>query len=659
MVRTILSLALSCISLGQVVVVQRPRNLTLTDLETLKTITTTAMSPDGSQVLYTIAESDMARDVRRESIWAINVNGGTPQKILEQEALSSSTPPAWSPDGKQFSYLSKQSGSVQIWLARAASGEATRLTNAVSGVNAFAWAPDGQTISYVVTPAAEPAKNNDGIHVVSATANSPKAELHLIGVESKKDRTITVEGPTPDDLSWSPDNQEIAFAADNDIGVIELKGGKIRELVARPGVDSTPRWSPDGKRIAFVSNYGQPFAKISISVVAADGSAAPQDNYQAFDFGFGGYPPRFLGWSADNKSLYVTVLSGLTQNLYSLSLANGESKRITSGEGRVFHDFSFSRDGRWMAFLMTDPLTPSEVCVSPLANFESRQITSNTNRQLVGINLAKPETVRWKSKDGTEIEGLLLRPYGYDPKKRYPLLVQMEGTYGTYDLSFTGRVSADTSAAVFPFQQQLFAARGYAVLMPNPRGSWGRGEEFRKLGRTDYGLGPYDDIMSGVDYLIAQGIADPDRLGIMGLAFDGYRTAFTITQTDRFKAAAVGQVFGFDLVSWYGQAEYYQGFLERMIGGAPWQVPERYARISPINYAGKIKTPTLIFHFEPPKFMSWIGGQSQEFYSSLKKANVPTEYVIYPTYGNDVRPRVVSDMIRRNLDWFDRWLKTN
>ncbi|MEP6911843.1 MAG: S9 family peptidase [bacterium] len=651
------AVALSCMFLGQASGSQQPRGLMVEDVERLKAVTSTAISPDGSQVLYTVEESDLDHNVRRQAIWLTSAGGGAATKVVD-DAVPSPPGPAWSSDGKWFAYLSARDGKSQVALTEARQGRTNQLTKAPSNVSAFAWSPDRKTIAYLFQHPEPTSQGSKDVRVLS-DEKPPQAELRVVDIGTKEERQITLmEGISSDSLSWSPESEEIAFSANDDIYAVQIKGGKVRKIVERPGVDSDPQWSPDGKQIAFVSNYGKPLGtKVSISVAAADGNTPPRDQYETFDFGFGGYPPRFLGWSADGKSLYVSVLSRMTQNLYSLSLSDGATNQITDGKGSVYHDFSFSGDKRTMAFLATDVITPDEVYVSSMPDFHAIQLTRNTNSQLFGINLAKPEVVRWKSKDAIEIEGLLLKPLRYDSKKRYPLLVQMEGTYGTYDLSFTGRVSADTAGAVFPFQQQVFAAQGYVVLMPNPRGSWGYGEEFRKLGRHDYGIGPYNDIMSGVDYLIAQGIANSDRLGIMGMAFDGYRTAFAITQSNRFKAASAGQVFGFDLTSWYGQSENYQGFLERIIGGAPWKVPESYARLSPNNFAGNLKTPTLVFHIDLPS-MPWIVGQSQEFYTSLKKNNVPVEYVIYSAQGTDVKPKVLTDMMRRNVDWFKRWIKT-
>ena len=640
-----------------VLIAQPPRRLTAGDLQNIRAITSTALSPDSSKVLYTLEESDLKQNVRLQSIWLITLKDKHSSRVVD-DSIPSSPPPQWSSDGNRFAYLSKRDGKTQVCVVEPQSGLSTTLTNATADVDSFAWSPDTKTVAYVFAKPG-PASSIEGVRVVS-NEKPPTVELHLIDTASKQDRLINLrEGFAPENLSWSPDSNEIAFSSSSNIYAVRVGDNVLRTIVDRPGNDIRPSWSPDGKQIAFISNYGRETGtKISISVVNAVGDPKPIDRYKELDFGFGGYPPWFMGWSTDSKSLFVSVLSRMTQNLFSLSLADGAITRITQGDNKVFHDFSFSADRSTFSFIMTDPITPGEIYVSSTQNFAPTQLTQKTNPGITALNVLKPETVRWKSTDGTEVEGLLLKPAGYDPSKKYPLLVQMEGSYGTYDLSFTGRVSADTAGAVFPYQQQVFAAKGYVVLMPNPRGSWGYGETFRLLGRKEYGPGPYNDIITGVDHLIASGIADPDRLGIMGIGFDGYRTAFAISQSNRFKAASIGQVMGFDLASWYGQADSYQDFLEVKLGGPPWKVPENYARISPWTFAGNIKTPTLVFHLEIPS-MSWSLGQSQELYTVLRKNNVPVEYAIYSLINNDLRPKSMGDIMQRNLDWFEKWIKTD
>lgn len=638
---------------------QSLRPMTVEDLANIKTIATASISPDGSQVLYALEEVDRAANLRRRSIWKISTAGGAPRKLTD-DAVIGSLAPVWSPDGRQFAFFSEKSGSSQVWLANASSGAVRQLTREKTDVQSFDFSPDGKQIAYIFAPASGSSKANSKIRVVGEE-DSQNAELHIINLETGESRLAMQSELAPGSFSFAPDGKQIVFAANGNLFILDLEDGQTRKLVERPGRDFNPQWSPDGKRIAFLSNYGkvQLGGNVFLSIINANGKSVPQDNFKDFDFGFGGLAVRFFKWSPDSKSLFVSKLSRMRQSLYKIPLPGGESQSVTIGEDRVFHDFSISDDGKTLAYLATDPLTPSEVFVSPVSDFKPKQLTFNSNPQLKEIALSKPEAVRWKSKDGLEIEGLLMKPINYEKGKRYPLLVLMEGTYGTFDLSFSSRVSADTASAHMPFQQQIFAGAGYAVLMPNPRGSWSYGAEFSRLGRTDFGIGPYNDIISGVDFLVEAGIADPDKLGIMGMYFDAYRTAFTISQTNRFKAASVGHVFGFNLVSWFGQTEngVFGGFIERTLGGTPWQVPNKYAEISPIIFAGNLKTPTLLFTFKDP---DWGVSQSQEFYAALQKNKVPVEYVIY---DQDVFHYMVTnydiweDSVKRNLNWFNRWLK--
>lgn len=635
------------------------RPMTIEDFANLKTIATAAISPDGSQVLYALEEVDRAANKRKRSIWAIPTTGGAARKLAD-EAVVGSPAPIWSPDGRQFAFFSEKSGNSQVWLGDASGGAVRQLTREKADIQSFAFAPDGKKIAYIFAPSPESSEEKSKIRVVS-TEVSATPELHLLNIDTGENKLAMKPELAPGNFSFSPDGKQIAFAANGDISVLNLENGQTRKLVERPGRDFNPQWSPDGKQIAFLSNYGKTVVggNIYLSIIDAEGKNTPQDNFEGFDFGFGGLAVRFFQWSPDSKSIFVSKLSRMRQNLYRISIPSGGSQPITTGENQVSHDFSISKDGKTFAFLATDPLTPSELFVSSVSDFKPKQLTVNTNPQLKRVALSKPESVRWTSKDGLEIEGLLMKPINYEKGKRYPLLVLMEGTYGTFDLSFSGRVSADTASTYTPFQQQIFAGEGFAVLMPNPRGSWSYGAEFSRLGRTDYGKGPYNDIVSGVDYLIENGIADPSRLGIMGTYFDGYRTAFTITQTDRFKAASVGHVFGFNLVSWYGQTEngLFGGFIEQMLGGAPWQVPNNYAAISPINFAANLKTPTFLFTLTNP---DWGVSQSQEFYAALQKNKVPVEYVIYNQDAFQFLTTdydIWEDCAKRNLNWFNRWLK--
>ncbi|MFL6208687.1 MAG: S9 family peptidase [Pyrinomonadaceae bacterium] len=631
---------------------QATRPFTPADFMGIRWITSAQISPDATQVAYTIAAADAAHNRQLQSIWLVSTHGGAPRKLIGE--LSYPPPdaraPQWSPDGRFIAFTSGREGINRIWLINPAGGEAAQLTSAKWDVQDFAWSPTGARIAFVAA-AANAAPPSEPRVVGQAGGSGP--QLYLVDAKTKEITQLTKGELNAADFAWSPDGQQIAFSARSDLYVVNVGDAQVRKLVERPGQDRLPRFSPDGKLIAFFTNFGQPGYKRGLSFVAAAGGA-PQDSLQSWDAGFGGYPPWFFDWAADSKTILSAGLARMKQNLHAISIETGAARAVTTGAS-VYHDFSLARDRRTLACLASDSATPTEVYVSSVDEFKPRRLTT-TNPQLDGIAFGQTEAVQWRSKDGLAVEGLLLKPVGYREGQRYPLVVLMEGTFGSFDFSFTGRVSADSTAGfMFPFQPQLLAARGYAVLMPNPRGSWGYGVEFGTKALGDFGIGPYNDIVAGVDALVAQGIADGERLAVMGIFVDAYRAAFAMTQTNRFKAAVLAFPI-FDLVSWYGQAGPDATYLDRYFGGAPWQVPQAYTPINPVNFADRIKTPTLLLSMEQSDLP--LLQQAQEMYTALRRNNVAAEYLVYPKqdFGFN-HPRATADVLRRQLEWCDRWLK--
>ena len=281
-----------------------------------------------------------------------------------------------------------------------------------------------------------------------------------------------------------------------------------------------------------------------------------------------------------------------------------------------------------------------------------RQLTF-TNPQLDMVALAKMKAIRWKSKDGLEIEGVLILPPGYKKGDKLPLLTYIHGGPAfQFSLGFTVYPPGPPQASRYPVH--VLAGQGYAIFCPNPRGSAAYGEKFRKANVKDWGGGDYQDIMSGVDHLIAEGIADPERLGVMGWSYGGYMTSWVITQTHRFKAASVGAGVT-NLASMYGHTDI-PLFMERYFGGPPWKQAKLYTDHSPMTFAGNIKTPTLIQHGEKDERVPLA--QGQELYAALKRLGVPAEFAVYPRQAhNPQEPRLQADVLQRNVDWFNRWLK--
>ena len=635
----------------------QPTNaLTVERFMNMHWISSVQISPDSFRVIYTIDAFDRGQNVVSSSLFSISSSGGEPRKLADGVSpipVPERTAPMWSPDGKQIAYLSRREEGNQIWLIKEGEVRSQRLTSAPADITYFRWSPDGRQIAYIATipPAAAP----NGKLAPQADSESPPATTHIfiVDVEIRKTTQLTEKEYAPILFSWSPDGSQIAFSAGG-VFKANVSDRKVTKLVSRPGTNGNPIWSPDGTTIAFVSNHGDPTRQVGLSIVPAEGGAL-RELEQGFDAVHSGSPPRYVAWSADSKILFFTGLAKMRGHLYAINISNGQIRPVTSGSN-VSYPFSLSADSRTMAFVRSDPRTPGEVYISPVNDFHPKQLT-RIDSGLGSVDLGKIEEVHWKSTDRMELEGLLAKPVGYEAGKKYPLLVLMEGTFGSFDMSFSGRVSSDL-INWFPYQQQIFAGAGYAVFMPNPRGSWGYGEAFVQSGLRDFGVGPYHDIMSGIDSLVDAGIVDTTRIGIMGSgSFDANRVAYAITHTDRFKAASVGPVPIFNIESWYGQTGA-AGFFNRIFGGPPWKVPEQYRAISPLGSAEKLGTPTLIFSTVA---VPWSRTQADEMKTALTVNKVPYQYVVYPDdkFANAVflTPVSLADALTRNLAWFNRWLK--
>jgi dipeptidyl aminopeptidase/acylaminoacyl peptidase len=641
----------------------KPRPMTVDDVMKVRHIVEASIAPDGSQVVYVISEPDLQQNQYNTDLWLVPAAGGAATKLTAGPKQDDT--PRWSPDGKTIAFLSDRDGTPQIWLIAPAGGEARKLTKNATGIKNLAWSPDGSRLAFLALDpdaAVEGKAQPPSPDITVVDQHNPREHLHVIGEDGGGSRQLT-RGPfTVDAFSWSPDGKTIAYARKptmglsdqwrTDLFVVSAEKGESRPLVERPGIDTLPVWSPDGKTVAFVSNDGAHdwLANTFLCVVPAAGGK-PRKVSERFDGVILGPDRDVLHGSPDGKRLLFAAEHRAGKHLFEVALETGEVKGLTSGD-RIFDGFSFSRDRTKMACLLEDPATPREVHVADGNGQQPKRLTV-TNPQLKDIALGRVEPLRWKSFDGKTIEGLLIKPVGYEAGKRYPLLTYVHGGPALQFMhGFTVYPPGRPQASRYPVH--VLAGQGYAVFCPNPRGSAGYGLKFRQANVKDWGGGDYRDIMAGVDHLIAQGIADPDRLGIMGWSYGGYMTSWIIGQTDRFKAASAGAGVT-NLFSMYGQTDI-PDFMERYLGDVPWKARELYLKHSPMTYAGNIKTPTLIQHGEKDRRVSVA--QSQELYHALKRNGVPVEFVIYARQGhNPHEPRLQRDVLTRNVEWFNRWLK--
>ncbi len=650
---------------------EKLRPMTVDDVMKVRYITDVALSPDGERIAYVISEADLKQGRYNTDVWLLPFAGGTPTRLTNSPGQDDS--PRWSPDGKTLAFLSDRAGKPQIWLIPVDGGEARQLTDSKTGVRDHAWSPGGKRLAYIAlepdTEAQEKQKR-DRTDVRIVGQNDRRDHLHLVTVADGLTRQLVGGKENIFHFAWSPDGTEIAYSTaptrrvedqfNTDLYVLSVgtgkgtEGARGRPLVRRDGLDTQPRWSPDGRLIAFVSGDGRRdwIGNTYLCVVSAAGGA-PRNVSRDYDGVISAAMPDVFAWSPDGKGLYFVSDEKASRPLFAASLAQNTVKPVSAGP-RLHTHFSVGRGGR-VAFLVEDPATPREVYVGELHGDQlhrPKRLTT-TNPQLKQLALGQVEAMRWKSFDGLEIEGLLIRPVGYRKGTRYPLLTYIHGGPALqFAHGFSVYPQGPPQASRYPIH--VLAGAGYAIFCPNPRGSTGYGEKFRKANRRDWGGGDFRDVMTGVDELIERGLADPKRLGIMGWSYGGYMTSWAITQTDRFKAASAGAGVT-NLISMYGQTDI-PALLEEYFDGLPWNQRELYAKHSAMTYAGRIKTPTLIQHGEKDDRVPLA--QSQELYAALKRIGVPVEFAIYPRQAhNPSEPRLQVDVLRRNVDWFNRWLK--
>jgi dipeptidyl aminopeptidase/acylaminoacyl peptidase len=652
-------LALALLAPGLAAQTRRPA--TIEDLMRIRTVTDARISPDGSRIAYVVSVPDVGQNQHDTDIWLVGAEGGEPLRLTASPKMDQM--PRWSPDGKTIAFLSAREGPPNVYLLPLGGGEPRKLTAATTGVADFAWSPDGSRIAFLSADPASDAdqqaeKENGGVMVIDE--KYPLGRLRVIDVATKAVTDLTLPDRHVSGLAWSPDGNRIAFVSSptpkvldgdrSDLFVVPSRGGAIAPLVVQPGPESSPTWSPDGRSIAFISSSGSSgLGDDHLFVISADGGT-PRKIAPSFDNHFSS-----IAWSPDGKDVFFTTTERVRMQVLKVSVDGGTVTPVTSGD-RVYSDYSLSKDGTRMALVVQDPTTPPEVYVTSTTAFQPTRL-SRTNPVVDSLALGTTEVVRWKAKDGTEIEGLLLKPVGYQAGRRVPVLTYIHGgPSGVFTLGFGPQLGpAPLPLQAEPYPLQVFAGKGYAVFMPNIRGSSGYGRAFLRSNIKDWGHADFQDVMSGLDYLIAQGIADGDRLGMMGWSYGGYMTSWSITQTDRFKAASVGAGLP-DLVSLHGATDIPSALAGNYFGAPPWKAKELYENSSAIFFAQNIKTPTLIQHGEKDDRVQL--SQAWELYRALEANDVPRLFVVYPRQGHLIlEPKLERDMLQRNLSWFTRWVQ--
>jgi dipeptidyl aminopeptidase/acylaminoacyl peptidase len=663
---SILLLAL-CLTAASAAAQTRP--VTIDDVVELKVVGTAEISPDGTQVIYTVRQfepdpRERERMQSRTRIWTVSVAEGPASARQLTYGERGDTQPQWSPDGRYISFLSARGSGEdvqpQIHVMRADGGEAWKLTDAKEGVSGYVWAPDSTRIAYTSTEPRTPdeearQKRRDDAQVFESDFRY--AHLWVIEVESKAATRIT-EGTsyTVGQPAWSPDGTRVVFQGSHtpmlrdsrrDLYIATLASKAIEKITDNFGAEQSPAWSPDGRTIAYLA---QPVDLPPLLDGTVPG-VVQQPRLMLYDVaartardvtGDLAVAPGSPTWSPDGTRIHFTTGARAYVEAYALDVASGRYTQLT--KGRTIQVHSMSRDGRTVAGTLDSPSAPAEVYVADAA-LASPRILTDTNPQARSFALGESEVFTWKSSDGMEVEGILLKPVGYQPGQRYPLLVVAHGgPAGAFTNNY--RVGGLEGG-------QYMAGQGWAIFYPNPRGSTNYGEPFLKANVNDWGGGDYRDIMTGVDALIARGIADPDRMAHIGWSYGGYMTAWVVSQTSRFKAAMVGAGLT-NMWSMYGTNDI-PNTLVGYFGGIPnADTLPLYLDRSAMHHIDKVTTPTLILHGAQDERVPV--GQAQEMFRALRDRGVATELVFYPRAGHGISEYYhQKDRLLRIRDWVTKY----
>jgi len=627
----------------------------------IKSIGQVNVSQNGKYIAYVVREAVMEEEKSEylSQIWISASDKSSNEKYTHSK--KSSTSPKFSPNGKLLAFLSVRSGKNQIWLMNSFGGEAKKITDTKSGINNFKWSSDGELIAFTMNdPETEDEKKlkKEKRDVVLVDKNFKYAHLYTINPNDKKSlKKITTGNYSINSFDWSPNGKNIVFShqkdtnintgfINTDISTVQLNGGIVKNLIDRPGLDSSPQYSNDGKSIAFVSSGGQiePIGLKDIYVYSTVNKEIKKltstPNRDA----------NILSWSSDNKEIIIIETIGTNSQVMRVEANGNKIKYITSKEDLkypvgYFSSVAFDKTANLMAYCYEDLKTPIEVYFSKTNNFKNTKISSINSKERYP-ELAISECIKWKSKDGLEIEGILTYPKNYEKGKKYPVILQIHGgPAGVFSERFNGRPGI--------YMTEYFAEKGYVTIKPNPRGSTGYGKDFRYANYKDWGYGDFDDVTTGVDKVIEMGIADENKQFVMGWSYGGYLTSFVVTKTDRFKAASMGAGLP-NLISMVTTTDI-QDYLVGHLGGEFWDDYKTYEKHSAIYQIKNTVTPTQVIHGDKDLRVPFT--QGQEFYRALSRLGVSTEMIVYPRTPHSPRePKLLMDVSERILKWFEEYM---
>jgi dipeptidyl aminopeptidase/acylaminoacyl peptidase len=664
----IFALLLVCVSASMA---QEKKNPTFEEVIALQNIGTPEISPDGKNILFTKSGTDWQNNRFDTEIWLIR-EGERPFQ-LTNNLDGSSTSPQWSPDGQWISFLSKRHEKTQVQVIRLQGGEAMQVTHSGQNIRGFEWSPDGSKIAFM--QAADDEKrmkqrtdkyggyaieddeysmnelwlvdfNPDRLAKYSLPAEDKDSVYKAI---TKGEAIIKSDSMTVMGFEWSPNGQYIAFDFqpdplinsffDRDIAIYDVEKATYRIAVANSSYDGFSTWSPDSKSILYTSdldnrqtNYYQ---NTRVFTQNLNGKKTKELAVE-FDEDIGA-----LSWEKDG--IYALARLRTTSKLLRIDPKKGDVTVLQGGPDRIY-SFDFSANSEKLVIRGNNQEDLTEIYLTN-NELNSPVKLTNSSAQIVDWLYAKSEVITWKSKDGVEIEGVLHKPYNYDPAKKYPLLVNIHG-------GPTG-VSTPTPVPAYVYPAIQWLNKGALVLRPNYRGSAGYGADFRALNVKNLGVGDAWDVESGVQYLIDQGLVDGDKVGSMGWSQGGYISAFLATNSTMFKAISVGAGIS-NWMTYYVNTDIHP-FTRQYLLDTPWSNKEIYEMTSPMTNINKAQTPTLIQHGEFDRRVPTAN--AFELYQGLQDVGVETKLIIYKGFGHGItKPKERLAAMWHNWQWFGQYL---
>lgn len=634
------------------------------------------ISPDGKRIAFVVQRVDLDKNTKPTHIYVVPADGGSPRQITTEGDRNER--PRWSPDSKRIAFISNRGGSAQVWLMDPDGSNATQVTRLASEAGGVLFSPDGKNLvftSEVYPECPDDACNQKKLEAEKASKVKARIYTSLLyrhwsewrGARRKhifivpagggpaRDLTPgTRDAPPfslggPDDYAVSPDGAELCFvmnpdpepavSTNSELYVVPAAGGQPRKITTNVGADNSPQYSPDGKLIAWRAQLRAGYESDRWRLVVADRvTAEAKILTESMDRSVGSF-----AFSPDSKRIFFTVEDRGRQALQMIPASGGGIRVIASGASHL-GDVQFSGDGKIMVYTEQSASRPVEIFKAQSEGGAGVPLARLNDELLARHQLTAAEEFWVDGAEGARVHSFLVKPHGFESGKKYPVLMLIHGgPQGAWGEQWSYRWNA-----------QVFAAAGYVVVMPNPRGSTGYGQKFTDEINADWGGRVYRDLMAVADYVASLPYVDPERMAAAGGSYGGYMVNWMLGHTNRFKAF-VSHAGVFDLRSKFGETEELW-FPLWEFKGAPWETPETYAEWSPSHFVKEFKTPTLVIHGELDYRVPY--GQGLQLFTALQLQKVPSKLLLFPDEGHWIlKPQNSVLWYQTFLDWMDTWVK--